>query len=68
MWNEDKKGPNSGCSYSGYIVFAGETVYQPEDYFEVGYKVYMGPKQYFVTSDVGRGRIQWYAFVGVPES
>ncbi|CAK0821674.1 unnamed protein product [Prorocentrum cordatum] len=59
MWNEEKKGPNSGCSYSGYIVFAGETVYQPEDYFEVGYKVYMGPKQYFVTSDVGRGRIQW---------
>ncbi|CAK9045343.1 Zeaxanthin epoxidase [Durusdinium trenchii] len=67
MWNEDQKGPNSGCTYSGYIVFAGETIYKPEDYFDVGYKVYMGPKRYFVTSDVGRGRIQWYAFVAVAE-
>jgi len=67
MWGQDQKGPGSGCTYSGYIVFAGEAVYRPQDYFDVGYKVYMGPKQYFVTSDVGRGRIQWYAFVGVPE-
>lgn len=67
MWNEPKKGPGSGCTYSGYIVFAGETVYKPDDYFDVGYKVYMGPKRYFVTSDVGRGRIQWYAFISVPE-
>lgn len=67
MWNQDKKGPGSECTYSGYIVFAGETVYSPEDYFDVGYKVYMGPKRYFVTSDVGRGRVQWYAFVSVPE-
>ena len=67
MWNEAQKGPGSGCTYSGYIVFAGETIYQPEDYFDVGYKVYMGPKRYFVTSDVGRGRIQWYAFVAVAE-
>jgi len=67
MWNEERKGPGSGCTYSGYIVFAGETVYQPEDYFDVGYKVYMGPKRYFVCSDVGRGRIQWYAFCSVPE-
>ena len=67
MWNEDQKGPGSGCTYSGYIVFAGETIYRPEDYFDVGYKVYMGPKRYFVTSDVGRGRIQWYAFVAVAE-
>jgi len=67
MWGEAKKGEGSGCTYSGYTVFAGETVYQPEDYFEVGYKVYMGPKRYFVCSDVGRGRIQWYAFCSVPE-
>ena len=67
MWNEEQKGPGSGCTYSGYIVFAGETIYKPEDYFDVGYKVYMGPKRYFVTSDVGRGRIQWYAFVAVGE-
>jgi len=67
MWNEAAKGRGSGCTYSGYIVFAGEAVYQPEDYFDVGYKVYMGPKRYFVTSDVGSGRIQWYAFVSVAE-
>jgi len=59
-----------GCPYSGYTVFAGEFV--PEsvddfsDYFECGYKVYIGPKQYFVTSDVGDGRIQWYSFLALP--
>jgi len=68
MWGEPQKGPGSGCNYSGYVVFAGETVYQPEDYWEVGYKVFMGPSRYFVCSDVGRGRIQWYAFVSLPEN
>lgn len=68
MWGQPAKGPGSGCNYSGYVVFAGETVYQPEDYWEVGYKVYMGPSRYFVCSDVGRGRIQWYAFVSLPEN
>jgi zeaxanthin epoxidase len=28
--------------------------------------VYIGPKRYFVTSDVGDGRIQWYAFFALP--
>jgi len=56
-----------GCPYSGYTVYAGEFV--PErvsdfaDYFECGYKVYIGPKKYFVTSDVGDGRVQWYSFL-----
>eukprot|EP00930_Biecheleria_cincta_P100849 TRINITY_DN92476_c0_g1_i1.p1 TRINITY_DN92476_c0_g1~~TRINITY_DN92476_c0_g1_i1.p1 ORF type:complete len:565 (+),score=107.91 TRINITY_DN92476_c0_g1_i1:86-1780(+) len=68
MFGEPAKGPGSGCNYSGYVVFAGETVYQPEDYWDVGYKVYMGPSRYFVCSDVGRGRIQWYAFVSLPEN
>lgn len=59
-----------GCPYSGYTVFAGEFV--PEsiddfaDYFDCGYKVYIGPKKYFVTSDVGDGRIQWYSFLAQP--
>jgi len=30
------------------------------------YKVYIGPQRYFVTSDVGGGRIQWYAFFALP--
>jgi hypothetical protein len=28
--------------------------------------VYIGPGQYFVTSDIGRGRMQWYAFLALP--
>jgi len=55
-----------GCSYSGYTVFAGETVMKLGDYYDCGYKVYIGPKRYFVTSDVGEGRIQWYAFLAQP--
>ena len=51
-----------GCSYRGYTVFAGETVIKTADYNETGYKVYIGPKRYFVTSDVGDGRVQWYVF------
>lgn len=37
-----------------------------EGYFDAGYKVYIGPGKYFVTSDVGSGRIQWYAFLALP--
>jgi zeaxanthin epoxidase len=55
-----------GCNYSGYTVFAGETVLSTPDYYETGYKVYIGPQRYFVTSDVGDGRIQWYAFFALP--
>lgn len=71
MWNE---GPKPGtCMYSGYTLFAAETVMPPnssfyasEGYYDVGYKVYIGPGKYFVTSDVGSGRIQWYAFLALP--
>lgn len=73
MYNEGEvKGSSSdrqvrqGCPYSGYTVFAGETVIKTNDYYETGYKVYIGPKRYFVTSDVGNGRIQWYAFFALP--
>ncbi|CAN0036712.1 unnamed protein product [Ectocarpus sp. 4 AP-2014] len=66
MWNEDVRGENGGATYSGYTVFAGETIYAPKDYWEVGYKVYIGPGQYFVTSDIGRGRMQWYSFLALP--
>jgi zeaxanthin epoxidase len=59
-----------GCPYSGYTVFAGEFVPTDQkdfaDYFDCGYKVYIGPKQYFVTSDVGDGRVQWYSFLAQP--
>lgn len=29
-------------------------------------QVYIGPGKYFVTSDVGRGRMQWYSFLALP--
>jgi zeaxanthin epoxidase len=60
------KKKRQGCDYSGYTVFAGETILKTPDYYETGYKVYIGPKRYFVTSDVGDGRIQWYAFFALP--
>jgi len=59
----DDKWARQGCPYSGYTVFAGETVLKLPDYYETGYKVYIGPRRYFVTSDVGDGRVQWYAFL-----
>lgn len=72
MYGEEIKGSTTdlkkrqGCTYSGYTVFAGETIVKTPDYYETGYKVYIGPQRYFVTSDVGDGRIQWYAFFALP--
>jgi zeaxanthin epoxidase len=72
MWNEASERPGT-CTYSGYTLFAAETIMEPkseffadEGYFDAGYKVYIGPGKYFVTSDVGSGRIQWYAFLALP--
>lgn len=71
MYKEDRANiegasVRQGCPYSGYTVFAGETIMRKPDYYETGYVVYIGPKRYFVTSDVGNGRIQWYAFFALP--
>mmetsp|Transcript_11338 Transcript_11338/g.16993 ORF Transcript_11338/g.16993 Transcript_11338/m.16993 type:complete len:549 (+) Transcript_11338:145-1791(+) len=63
MRNEPARGDGSGVSYSGYTVFAGELNYDSFDNGEVGYKVYIGPQQYFVITDIGQGRYQWYAFL-----
>jgi hypothetical protein len=30
------------------------------------YRVFLGHKQYFVSSDVGAGKMQWYAFHNEP--
>ena len=72
MWNEPSARPGT-CTYSGYTLFAAESIMPPdstffadEGYFDAGYKVYIGPGKYFVTSDVGSGRIQWYAFLALP--
>lgn len=63
MRGEPAKGDGSGVSYSGYTVFAGELNYESFDNGKVGYKVYIGPNQYFVITDIGNGRYQWYAFL-----
>merc|ERR1719482_1672642 len=60
------KGEGSGVTYSGYTVFAGELNYDSFDNGEVGYKVYIGPEQYFVITDIGNKRYQWYAFLARP--
>jgi zeaxanthin epoxidase len=53
MRNEPQKGDGSGVTYSGYTVFAGELKYDSFDNGQVGYKVYIGPGQYFVVTDIG---------------
>merc|ERR1719310_1998513 len=66
MTDSPARGPDSGVAYSGYTVFAGELTYGGGDP-ACGYKVYIGPNQYFVITDIGRGRYQWYAFLSRPE-
>lgn len=63
MHGNDPKGDTSGATYSGYTVYAGELNYKSFDNGKVGYKVYIGPNQYFVVTDIGHGRYQWYAFL-----
>eukprot|EP00471_Norrisiella_sphaerica_P003866 CAMPEP_0184478776 /NCGR_PEP_ID=MMETSP0113_2-20130426/705_1 /TAXON_ID=91329 /ORGANISM="Norrisiella sphaerica, Strain BC52" /LENGTH=453 /DNA_ID=CAMNT_0026856675 /DNA_START=398 /DNA_END=1759 /DNA_ORIENTATION=+ len=52
------------ATYSGFKVFAGIADYVPKDINDVGYKVFMGRAKYFVATDIGKGRVQWYAFIG----
>merc|ERR1719491_2581396 len=66
MRDEPVRGDKSGASYSGYTVFAGELDYDSFDNGKVGYQVYIGPGQYFVITDIGNGRYQWYAFLAKP--
>lgn len=49
-------------SYSNYTCYTGIADYVCADIDTVGYRVFLGNKQYFVSSDVGGGKMQWYAF------
>lgn len=49
-------------AYSDYTCYTGIADFVPADVDTVGYRVFLGNKQYFVSSDVGGGRQQWYAF------
>ncbi|KAL5726378.1 zeaxanthin epoxidase [Ranunculus cassubicifolius] len=53
-------------SYSGYTCYSGLVDYIPPDIDTVGYRVFLGHRQYFVSSDVGAGKMQWYAFHNEP--
>ncbi|XP_062184389.1 zeaxanthin epoxidase, chloroplastic-like isoform X1 [Phragmites australis] len=50
------------ATYSGYTCYTGIADFVPPDIDTVGYRVFLGHKQYFVSSDVGAGKMQWYAF------
>ena len=52
--------------WSGYTCFAAIANVVPDDIKTVGYKVFLGSRKYFVSVDVGGGRIQWYAFLNIP--
>nr|UQV25530.1 zeaxanthin epoxidase [Heracleum moellendorffii] len=53
-------------TYSGYTCYTGIADFVPADIDTVGYRVFLGHKQYFVSSDVGGGKMQWYAFYNEP--
>ena len=55
--NPDQQPP----TWSGYTCFAAIAYTVPDDIAEVGYKVFLGRRKYFVSVDVGGGRLQWYA-------
>nr|BDC30294.1 zeaxanthin epoxidase [Vector pUC-CaZEP] len=57
---------HSEATYSGYTCYTGIADFVPADIDTVGYRVFLGHKQYFVSSDVGGGKMQWYAFHNEP--
>ncbi|KAL0430290.1 UNVERIFIED_CONTAM: Zeaxanthin epoxidase, chloroplastic [Sesamum radiatum] len=64
IWSKVRKilfGPTEAV-YSGYTCYTGIADFVPADIDRVGYRVFLGHKQYFVSSDVGGGKMQWYAF------
>ena len=71
MRDEDPENPP--LAYAGYAVYTAICDYsaphrepQHTDVEKTGYQVFLGPKQYFVSSDVGNGQQQYYAFLDVP--
>lgn len=64
IWSKVRRklfGPKEAM-YSGYTCYTGIADFVPADIESVGYRVFLGHKQYFVSSDVGGGKMQWYAF------
>jgi zeaxanthin epoxidase len=53
---------NSEATYSDYTCYTGISNFTPADIDTVGYRVFLGNGLYFVSSDVGGGKTQWYGF------
>lgn len=53
-------------TYADYTCYTGICDFTPADIDTVGYRVFLGNRQYFVSSDVGQGKMQWYAFYNEP--
>ncbi|KAI3444947.1 hypothetical protein Pfo_001612 [Paulownia fortunei] len=49
--------------YSNFTCYTGVTEFHPQYLPHIGYKIFIGTNQYFVALDIGKGRMQWYAFV-----
>ncbi|KAI4323347.1 hypothetical protein L6164_022961 [Bauhinia variegata] len=54
------------AKYSGFTCYSGLANYVPPYIDTIGYRVFLCLNQYFVASDVGNGKMQWYAFHGEP--
>lgn len=52
----------TAAHYSEYTCYTGISDFTPPDINVVGYRVFLGNGQYFVSSDVGGGKMQWYGF------
>jgi zeaxanthin epoxidase len=52
----------SKATYSGYTCYTGISDFVCPDIDTIAYRVFLGNCQYFVSSDVGGGKMQWYAF------
>ncbi|KAE9620923.1 putative zeaxanthin epoxidase [Lupinus albus] len=52
------------ANYSGFTCYTGLANYVPPYIDTIGYRVFLGLNQYFVASDIGNGKVQWYAFQG----
>lgn len=64
IWSKVRKNlfGETDVVYSEYTCYTGIADFVPADIESVGYRVFLGHKQYFVSSDVGAGKMQWYAF------
>ncbi|KAL8500707.1 hypothetical protein ACS0TY_020333 [Phlomoides rotata] len=49
--------------YSNFICYSGVAEFHPQYLPHFGLKIFVGTNQYFVAVDIGKGRMQWYAFV-----